>query len=272
MITLDSLFHEDVTAAVTAVEKTLKQAHYEKSFVLNSFYTWAGALLSLLVVIIAGEEDPGSIIKGNIPVAIFLWLFLSVSVFGVRVLSRPAIRAWTTARGSGRVNSYSMAVVLALIPSLAVAGELWVYVQTHILPAAQTLITSLILFFMVLLFRHLLKAWTAAGRKLMDKLDGFRMFLCATEKERIRELFSRDVTPETIERLLPYALALDVEGVWAQQLAFALETTENADPGDYAPAWNGGMSIDLKGFASSFMAGLSGDYAASVRSPRRGSP
>jgi len=160
-------------------------------------------------------------------------------------------------------------VSVGCIVLLSWAGLLYLYVEDQSLPLAQTIVVAVMLLLLGLLFHYLLKAWTPAGRKLMDEIEGFRIFLIATEKDRIGELCSAEVTPEAFERFLPYALALDVAGVWAQRLASALEATESACPSHYAPEWNGGGRLDLSNFGSSFVLGLFGDYASSLAAPRR---
>jgi Predicted membrane protein (DUF2207) len=47
-----------------------------------------------------------------------------------------------------------------------------------------------------LLFHWLLKAPTGAGRDLLDKIKGFRMFLQAVDGDRLNRLMPPDKTPE----------------------------------------------------------------------------
>ncbi len=54
-------------------------------------------------------------------------------------------------------------------------------------------------------FYYLLKAPTALGVGVFDKIDGFRMFLMASEKDRLEMLNPPTVTPELFEKFLPYA-------------------------------------------------------------------
>ena len=65
------------------------------------------------------------------------------------------------------------------------------------------------------LFHHLLKAPTLAGRALMDRVEGFKMFLTAVDADRLQTIARPDKTPQLFERFLPYAFALGVEHAWA---------------------------------------------------------
>ena len=64
-------------------------------------------------------------------------------------------------------------------------------------------------------FSQLMRAPTQAGRKVLDQIDGFRLYLKTAETERLAALHPPDQTPELFEKYLPYALALDAEDGWA---------------------------------------------------------
>jgi uncharacterized membrane protein len=102
-----------------------------------------------------------------------------------------------------------------------------------------------------------LKARTPAGRKLMDEIEGFKMFLGAAEKDRIRQLDGTGVTPGTFDKYLPYALALDVEEAWAQQLAAALAPSGGIALARYTPRWYSGADLDLADIGRTFGSALS---------------
>lgn len=67
-------------------------------------------------------------------------------------------------------------------------------------------------------FSGALKSPTEEGRKIIDQIDGFMMFLTATETERYKILNAPNVTPEIFDKYLPYAVAFGVEKEWAKSL------------------------------------------------------
>ena len=70
------------------------------------------------------------------------------------------------------------------------------------------------------LFLWLLRAPTLSGRVIMDKIEGFRMFLSISEKDRLNLLNPPELHAAALRKLfLPYALALGVEQRWGQQFA-----------------------------------------------------
>jgi hypothetical protein len=82
------------------------------------------------------------------------------------------------------------------------------------------------------LFLYLLRAPTDIGRKVMDQIDGLRLYLTTAEEARLN-MNAPEITTERFETLLPYAVALDVENPWADAFQSALE---RAHPGQTEPA------------------------------------
>lgn len=125
---------------------------------------------------------------------------------------------------------------------------------------------AFILFLINLLFVFLMKAPTIEGRKLMDDIEGFKMFLSVTEKERLNLLNPPDKTPELFEKYLPYAVALGVEHKWAEQFSDVFERI-TATGDEYRPYWYSGTSWHTVGFASAFSNSFSSAISSSSTAP-----
>ncbi|WP_405231385.1 DUF2207 domain-containing protein [Lentisalinibacter salinarum] len=102
----------------------------------------------------------------------------------------------------------------------------------------------------VALFAWLLKAPTPHGRRLLDKVEGFRLYLEVAEKDELNLRNPPKRTPELFEAYLPFALALGVEQPWAEQFAdvFARlrdETGSDWHPGWYAGRWEAGNPVKM---------------------------
>lgn len=68
-----------------------------------------------------------------------------------------------------------------------------------------------------IVFAKIIAAYNTRGRKIMDHIEGFKMYLVAAE-ERVLNAMNRPAkTPELFEKYLPYAMALDCENDWAEQ-------------------------------------------------------
>ena len=93
-------------------------------------------------------------------------------------------------------------------------------------------------------FYNWLKAPTRAGRKLLDKLHGFKMYLEVAEKDELNLRNPPQKTPALFEVYLPFAMALDVEQVWAEKFAAVFQGLA-AQGQRYAPAWYHGDHWDI---------------------------
>jgi len=119
------------------------------------------------------------------------------------------------------------------------------------------------------LFYYLLKAPTAQGRKFMDQMEGFKMFLSVSEKDRMNMLNPPEKTPELFEKYLPFALALDVENKWAEQFSDVFERLAQQGA-EYHPMWYSGGSwnrFQTGRFANSLGSSFSGAIASSAVAP-----
>ena len=75
---------------------------------------------------------------------------------------------------------------------------------------------------LLLLFARLLPAYSVQGRKLQDAIQGLRQYLSVAEKDDLARMKAPPQTPEEFARLLPYAVALDVEETWADRFTAIL--------------------------------------------------
>jgi len=97
-----------------------------------------------------------------------------------------------------------------------------------------------------LVFLFLMRAPTPAGRRVMDQIEGFRMYLDTAEQFRLDRMRSPELTPEAFEMFLPYAFALGVENNWCER--FSREFPEDIDGrNSYQPHWYSGRSRGLAG-------------------------
>jgi len=117
------------------------------------------------------------------------------------------------------------------------------------------LLVALVLGLINVVFAFLIKAPTEKGRKVMDEIEGFRMYLNAAEKPLLESFNPPGLTPEIFEKFLPYAIALDVGEAWGKAFENkidSLSTEDNRSRSRYHPSWYAGT-----GFAAGSLAGFS---------------
>ncbi len=94
------------------------------------------------------------------------------------------------------------------------------------------------------LFHVLMAAPTKAGRRLLDDIEGFELYLRTAEEDRLNVLNPPDRTPQLFERMLPYAVSLGLVHEWSAKFAGVLSNAR-------APGWyRGGVRFDSYSFDS----------------------
>jgi len=79
---------------------------------------------------------------------------------------------------------------------------------------------------------------TELGRRMLDRMEGLKLYLSASEAERRSLVGAPAVTPRVYEALLPYAIALEVERPWSDALEANLRATAGpAAAASYRPVW-----------------------------------
>lgn len=148
-------------------------------------------------------------------------------------------------------------MLIFTLPFLIAEVIVW-YKLADDLPALATplLISITLLNF---IFYPLLKQPTLTGRKLMDQIEGFKLFLGTTERYRLEAFHPPQQTPALFEKNLPYAIALNVENEWSAQFNEAL-LKSGKDFQEYQPSWYSGPAWNkqaLLAFPASLNSGLS---------------
>ncbi|MCB1489149.1 MAG: DUF2207 domain-containing protein, partial [Bauldia sp.] len=125
-------------------------------------------------------------------------------------------------------------------------------------------------------FFYLLRAPTAAGRKIMDQIEGLELYIRTAESQRMNFKDAPDLDATQFERLLPYAVALNVEKPWSEafEAAFARANPGKTVAAGYNPAWHGGHGWSGQNFANSVASTVSSaqsSFASSIPAPKSSS-
>jgi len=249
--------HRSIQKAQKELWKQLLKDLRNKYFVLNSGYFAVGVVVTFLTLaaVIANARDVGT--------GLFMGLWLSIWTAGCFGLASNAVKAWKGALGGGGISQAVAAAALSLFALPFFAGEvfgLWAFAAA-VSPFAAAILVVIVA--INVLFYHLLKAPTFAGRRLMDEIEGFKLYLSVAEQERLNLLNPPEKTPELFEKYLPFALALDVENQWNEQFATVLASAQR--DGGYHPAWYTGRSGSSLG-STHFATSLGSTFASAISS------
>lgn len=118
-------------------------------------------------------------------------------------------------------------------------------------------------------FGVLMRAPTVQGRKVMDQLDGFKMYLETAEKNRLNFQGAPEMTVSRFESILPYAIALGVEKPWSEHFEgeLARHAVAGVEGDSYRPGWyhsRDSWNSSSGGFSKTVAAATTGMAAAMV--------
>lgn len=262
---LEQKNHAILQRAIKGLKKSLKNSYEKRYFLTNRKYFIIGLAISVLVLLVSnigGSEEQ-----------IFSLVWISFWSIGVAVLLFSVFRAWKGAlnKGRGKVTALGGAIFITLFAIPFVIGEI---VGLYFLSEAGSPLMIVIVGLVAvinLIFYHLLKAPTLLGRKLMDKIEGFKMYLGVAEKDDLYSFSMQEPekTPALFEQFLPFALALDVENKWTEKFSDTLSSIKG-DSDSYRPIWYSGTNwstLGASGFASSLAGGLNSTISSSSTAP-----
>lgn len=119
-------------------------------------------------------------------------------------------------------------------------------------------------------FGLLVRAPTLAGRKLLDEIEGLKLYLSVAERDDLKRIEGPESPPELdaerYERLLPYAVALDVEDAWTDKFTLAVGAAAAA-AATAGIAWYRGGGIDSLGSLTQAVGSSLSSAIASASTP-----
>jgi uncharacterized membrane protein YgcG len=182
--------------------------------------------MALVAMVVIGYLEPAFLI-----LAAVIGIFLGIAVTLFR-------SAWA---GGNKVQFLFVGIWIAGVGVNMVGG--FGALSTNAL-VSTGLIAAVTIVAICILFTVLMRAPTVQGRKVMDEIEGFKLYLDTAEKERLNITNEPPMTVERFERILPYAVALGVEKPWTEHFEAELARNAVGDvAGDgYSPRWYRGAS------------------------------
>ncbi|MEE8547789.1 MAG: DUF2207 domain-containing protein [bacterium] len=240
---LKNKHHTKISGSIKALKKQLAGDHHKVLFNSNKKHLVPGILVSIVVLLAAG-------IVGAKVKSAFLFMTFWLSIWTVAVV------------GLWLARNYLIAVIFTFFEIMGLV---------MLTQAASLSVTALVVLLILInvVFFNIIKAPTLLGRSIMDKLEGFKMYLEAAEKDRLQFMNPPERTPELFEKFLPYAFALDVDQEWSEQFSQVLsQAGEDGEP--YSPGWYHGSHwnrMNLSGFTSGLGSSLNSAISSSSTAP-----
>jgi uncharacterized membrane protein YgcG len=254
--------HVTLQGARTALEQGLDAAYLGVMYRKNSDWAVFGLLMIpvAMVVIALFAILTSSIISVGEKIGFpLITLACIAATWGGYRFARTAkgclaAIAWIAVVGLGLVAA---AFALGTIISALAVGAIAMFLPLLMLPVAISAFWWMY-------------APTAEGRRMMDRIVGFKQYLSITEESRLDAMHPPEKTPELFERYLPYAIALDVENRWAERFAGVLAAAAAAGATAQTVGWytgQGNIWDNPQGFVSDVGSSLASTVSSASASP-----
>ncbi|MGE0737027.1 MAG: DUF2207 domain-containing protein [Alphaproteobacteria bacterium] len=258
-LVLSTANHADVKALLTRHEKNLEAALYRIYFRRNRLWIALGLTwIALVLFVAAGFADDfgeglwtgAAAILGSA-----LMVFFARLAFGTMVTRKPI--------DAGLAGVAALATGIGLLALSRVEGGLTI-------PALSTLGLIGVVH---TLFNMWMPAVTQLGRRAMDEVEGLKLYMTVAERDRLPGAQFPERTTSLFEKLLPYALALDLEQEWSEKFADVIAKADAAGTPNQAawrPTWYSGRDWDndsVGSFASNFSSHVTGAISSSSVAP-----
>ncbi len=249
--------HSILSQAISRHETSLER-DYEKIFFKTNGWLLVPAILASIVFMVLGIASLGS--EEAIVKTIFVSVFTLLPLFAVYSVLRALLRRGRKGFVRWGIFLVPMFLFLGFFYSNFPFGELS---DSASIPLIAGIGAMVIMHF---LFYSWLKAPTLAGRRLLDKIEGFKHYLQVAEEDEIALRDAPTFTTDLYEAYLPYAIALDLENEWTAKLNRAIAAGLVAQ-GYSQPRWYRSHSRGHTHFSNALSNSLNSAIASSSVAP-----
>ncbi len=217
----------------SGLESFLSKTYQGALFVKNLGWLTVGIIMSIVGLALSAYLSPDPMGMTGLFAGTFatvIWsIILSVAWASVKgVMTTPGL--------FGKLKSLMGLIFIVPFLGAGIAVPVSFYFSEGFSPTLIAFVGATMLIGVInLVFSFLMPAPTLAGRRVLDAIEGFRLYMTTAEEKRLDALNPPEKTPELFERYLPYAMALDCENAWGAKFAAVLAAA--AATGTAGAAW-----------------------------------
>ena len=245
-----------IAAIRNAHQKFVTDTHAKPNYRRNDGIGCLGFVIAIAAIAAALLLDT---LKPNFPL-----VFSTIATGLLAMMLAGSVHAVFAAWREGRHGIGWIIAVIVFLPATAAAA----YFLSHFSSVMFAVLVAAIGAVQVP-FGHWLRAPTVAGRRLLDRIEGLRLYLGVAERDELARAQAPPMSIDEYQRLLPYAMALGVEKTWGDRLASVMGASAIAAAGA-GLAWyhaSSGRSFDAGSFGSSLGSSLSSAISSSASPP-----
>lgn len=250
-----------ILEATSLVRNHMNSEYRKQFFFLNTEYLIPAVILNIAAVFLALISS--GTLEGSM---VFVYLWFTIWGLGLAAFINVALKQWAGFIKTGEAKQLFTAVILTVfaLPFTAMIFA-FLFIVNKEIPVLFNIIAGSMLFLHIL-FYQLMKAPTVRGRKIMDKIEGLKMYIDTAEKD---EIYLYNAPPKnimTFEKFLPYAVALDLENKWSAKFRTQIEEASRISDAS-SRGYIIGSAVSAGAFTSSLGSSLSTVISSSTASP-----
>jgi uncharacterized membrane protein len=117
------------------------------------------------------------------------------------------------------------------------------------------------------LFTYLMPAPKNTARKMLEQIEGFRLYLAKAEHDSLKRLDIPEKTPQIYKELLPFAVVLDSETQWSDQFTEILAAAKMDTKASQGGWYSGGNYSSMSSFVPAVVSCLASSVVAASTPP-----
>lgn len=263
-LTIDKANGVKVQKAGESFRSAIEKEHRGKYYRSNIGYIVGGLVLSFsifLITLVAGgfDEDDVGVLISLVVTAVFF--AVGATLFGKQRRQGDGLLS--------RLGAIFFMAVSGFVAFTLIMGIITKIFFEHVHDANTLALVAIALIVLInVLFIFLMGAPTPLGRKLMDGIEGLRLYLTVAEKDRMNIQGAPQMSPQHFETLLPYAVALGVEKPWSQTFETWLASAAAGTAATaYAPGWYSGNYSNFGDRIGGFSSSMASTIASTIPAP-----
>lgn len=202
------------------IHEELAKQLSNKYFTRNSGTIALGVLMTLFFASILAATTSGRDTTGAYMFT--FWILFCGLMIGM-MIEVSFLSAWRTVARAGTGWIKMLPGTLAVAVFLGIIGFLLKKLAEGVSLSYAVMLVAFLL--INLGWAPFLKRKTPLGRQVFDEIAGFRQFLEKVEQDQLNRLGGPGAASQNLEKLIPYAIALEVKEAWGDQLAQAFFAT-----------------------------------------------
>ncbi len=238
IITASGTYNAKFKNALTSFEANFKEAKASVKEGSNTRLLWIPIILLIAYYLVVAYYNVSSVFMSGLTI----FLLLIIPVF----LSIPIVIFSTIFRLKPKWKTIYN--VFFIFTTAVFIGVIFLNESSFSFNVKVVLLFTIFLVMLFLSYRFLIKQPSIERLQRQADIEGFLMYMKAAEEKQIQFANSPALTPQLFEKLLPFAMALEIDKIWGEKFKDIIQ--QGMQDKTYQPSWYVGSNFNTFNFHS----------------------